>query len=197
MSWFKTYPVDGRVQTIMSHGGKTSWAINLNGTNGLLVWNSGAGSVNSTRVYNDGNWHQVVGVYNGTTNYLYVDGVLNNLAASVGSVVGNTNDDVYLGGDPDFTLVGNNEQYFAGAIAQAAFFTNALSAVQISKIYNVATIPTISLFYSGGQVVINYTGTLQSSTNVAGPYLPVIGATASPYLVTPTASKLFYRVSNP
>ncbi len=197
MSWFKTYPADGRVQTIMGHGGKTSWAINLNGTNGLLVWNSGAGSVNSTRVYNDGNWHQVVGVYSGTTNYLYVDGALNNSAASVGSVVGNTNDDVYLGGDPDFTLVGNNEQYFAGAIAQAAFFTNALSAAQISKIYNVATIPTLSLYYSGGQVVINYTGTLQSSTNVAGPYSPVIGVGASPYLSTPTASQLFYRVSNP
>ena len=41
-------------------------------------------------------------------------------------------------------------------------------------------------------MVITYTGALLSSTNVAGPYAPVMGAT-SPYPVPQTDSQRFYR----
>jgi hypothetical protein len=197
MAWFRTYPADGRLQSIMSHGGNTSWAIDLNGTNGLLIWSSGAGSVYSTRTYNDASWHQVVGVYDGITNYLYVDGVLNNVAIGTGSIMGNTNDDVFLGGDPDYTVVGGNEQYLAGSIAQEAFFTNALNAAQIKNLYIVATVPIVSVSYSAGQVIIKYTGSLLSSTNADGPYAKVVDATSSPYMVPSPAVKMFYRSSNP
>jgi hypothetical protein len=169
----------------------------LNGTNGLLIWSSGAGSVYSTRTYNDASWHQVVGVYDGITNYLYVDGVLNNVAIGTGSIMGNTNDDVFLGGDPDYTVVGGNEQYLAGSIAQEAFFTNALNAAQIKNLYIVATVPIVSVSYSAGQVIIKYTGSLLSSTNADGPYAKVVDATSSPYMVPSPAVKMFYRSSNP
>src|SRR3989338_11401564 len=36
----------------------------------------GEDRLRSSRAYNDGEWHYVVGVYNGTTQYLYVDGIL-------------------------------------------------------------------------------------------------------------------------
>jgi hypothetical protein len=198
MVWFRTYPCDGRMQTIMSHGGNTSWAINLVGTNGTLVWNSGAGSATSTNLLNDGHWHQVAGIYDGTKNYLYVDGALNNSGtATGGGVVGNTSDDVFLGGDPDYTLVGNNQRYFAGAIAQAAFFTNALSAGHVQQLYNTAITPTVAMARGmGSNVMITYSGTLLSSTNVAGPYLPVTNAT-SPYTILTTNAQQFFRVSNP
>jgi hypothetical protein len=199
MIWFRTYPADGRTQTIMSHGGAASWAINLAGTSGTVIWNSGAGLVTSTNILNDGAWHFVAGVYDGRKNYLYMDGALNNSGTATHGVVGNTADDVLLGGDPDYTLVGNNEQYFAGAIAQAAFFTNALTSGQVQEIYQagIQPPPPVTLAIQNpvvGQVQLNWNyGVLQAATNVAGPYGDVAGAT-SPCTITPTNAQEFYRV---
>jgi hypothetical protein len=44
----------------------------------------------------------------------------------------------------------------------------------------------------GGQIRIEYTGTLLSAPTLSGPYTPVSGA-SSPYLVTPTGGGMFYR----
>jgi hypothetical protein len=56
--------------------------------------------------------------------------------------------------------------------------------------------PSISISRSGGNVVINFVGTLVSSPTVTGPYSPVSGAT-SPYTV-PTGSgpQKFYRAAS-
>ena len=129
------------MQTLMGHG-STSWSLDLDGSTGKLVWNSGAGSATSAGIYNDGAWHQVAGVYNGANNYLYVDGSLAGSSVATGAIAGSTND-VYLGGDPDFTTVGVDERYFAGAIAQAAFFTNALTLAQIQATYQAAISPPL------------------------------------------------------
>lgn len=210
MAWFKTYPSDGRLQTIMSHGGN-SWSLNLVGTNGLLNWNSSAGSISSLNILNDGNWHFAAGVYDGANNYLYVDGALNNSVVASGHVLGNTNDDIFLGGDPDFTQVGSNERSFAGAIAQAAFFTNALSASQVQQIYNAAQVlvntnPTNILFSnSGGQLTLSWPADhigwqLQSNcvglTATAAWFTIVGSATTNQMTFTHDASKtnVFYRM---
>jgi hypothetical protein len=146
-------------------------------------------------VLNDGTWHFVAGVYDGSTSTskLYVDGQLNS-SLSVASPVGSEPDaHLYLGGNSDFTTVGGNQRYFGGALAQAAFFTNALSAAQIQSLFvgGIVT-PTIGITRSAGNVSITYTGTLLSSTNVVGPYNPVSGA-SSPYPVTTTGKQMFYR----
>ncbi len=193
-AWFQTYPSDGSVQTIMSHG-TNSWSLNLDGTTGKLVWNSGAGNVTSSSVLNDGVWHQVVAVHNASVNILYIDGTLRNSAAASGAVVGNVVDDVFIGGDPEFLNVTGGERFFAGAVAQAAFFTNALTTAQVQQLYVAATVPMISSQFSGGQFIINYSGTLLSSTNLTGPYTSVSAAT-SPYATTPTGAQMFYRTSN-
>jgi hypothetical protein len=196
LTWFRTYPADSRVQTLMSHG-VTNWAMNLDGTTGRLVWNlfSGGSQVTSSNIVNDGNWHLVAGVYDGTTSnsYLYVDGQLNSSRAMTNPVAGEASAHLYLGGNSDFTQVGTTQRYFAGALAQAAFFTNALTAVQIQSLFSSGVVnPTISISSSGGNIVITYTGTLLSSTNVAGPYNTVSGAT-SPYSVSPGGPQMFYR----
>ncbi len=198
MAWFQSYPADGRMQTIMSHGGNTSWGLNLAGGSGMLAWNSGAGAISSTNVLNDGHWHFAAGVYDGSNDYLYVDGTLNNFGPAPGPVAGNASDDILLGGDPDYTLAGNNERYFAGAIAQAAFFTNALSAGQVQMIYQAATtLPPVTLTFTNsgaGQLGLNWPGgTLQSATNVSGPYADLTNA-VSPYLVPMTTAQQFFRV---
>jgi hypothetical protein len=193
MTWFKTYPSDGVVEAIMSHG--NNWAMNLDATTGRVVWNlASAGNVTSSMILNDGNWHFVAGVYDGTTSLLYVDGALNGSIAA-GSLTGDSINNVWLGGNAAFSVVGSTERNFAGALAHAAVFTNALSAAQIQQLYAVAP-PSLSLNRSGSQIVITYTGTLVSSTNVTGPYTPVSGA-GSPYNVPVDAAQKFYRSNNP
>jgi hypothetical protein len=52
----------------------------------------------------------------------------------------------------------------------------------------------LSVGWVGNQLQISWpTGTLQSSTNVAGPYVDVSGNPTSPYLVAPTGERTFYR----
>jgi hypothetical protein len=148
MVWFKGYPADPRVQTVMSHG-ITNWAINLDGTSGYIVWNTyNGGNVTSTNVLNDGKWHFLVGVEDGRTNYLYVDGGLNAFAA-LATTNGLTSEPaahVYLGGNQDVAAVNSNQRYLNGAVAEAALFTNALTAAQVAQAYQ-------SAFTAGGPFI--------------------------------------------
>jgi hypothetical protein len=55
------------------------------------------------------------------------------------------------------------------------------------------TRPTIGVGFSGGQIQINFTGILQSSTNVSGAYQDLPGA-PNPYTVNTTLGpRVFYR----
>lgn len=193
--WFESFPGDGRVQTLISQG--TNWALSFDGTTGRVVWNlSGGGNLSSSHLLNDGCWHLVAGVFDGTTSYLYVDGALNASAAVANGLTGAPEADLVLGGHADFTSVGVNQRYLAGAIAQAALFTNALTAVQNKTLYDIASVPTLDLDRIGSLLVLTYTGTLVSSTNIAGPYSAVPNA-RSPYSVTPLSGGQFYRASRP
>jgi autotransporter-associated beta strand protein len=196
LAWFKGNPADSSMQAIMSRG-SNSWSLNLNGSTGGLVWNSGAGLVTSSAIYNDGNWHEAAGVYDGAYNYLYLDGSLAGSSRASGTIIGSS-DHLYLGGDPDYTSVGVNERYFAGAIAQAAFFTNALTLAQIQATYQAAIAPTPPSFStlndSNNTLLLNWTyGTLQASTNVVGPYLNVTNS-SSPLVLPMTNSQQFFRI---
>jgi hypothetical protein len=55
--------------------------------------------------------------------------------------------------------------------------------------------PTLSIACSGANAVLTWNnGTLLSATNVTGPYTPVPGNPSSPYTVTPTGLRQFFRV---
>ncbi|MGE3313032.1 MAG: hypothetical protein AB7O66_23945 [Limisphaerales bacterium] len=54
------------------------------------------------------------------------------------------------------------------------------------------TTPTLAVARQGGNLVLTYTGTLQSADNPAGPYTAVAGA-SSPLSVTPSGSQKYYR----
>ncbi|HEY1789874.1 MAG TPA: LamG-like jellyroll fold domain-containing protein [Verrucomicrobiae bacterium] len=154
---FRGNPADNRYQCIVGHG-NSSWRIAL-GAN--AAGGGAAGSVqfaygsqaSSTVNYNDGNWHQVVGVYQPAAPntaasglvQLYVDGQLNAVATGVSSngVAGNPNFDVLLGAAPDYTnqdveSVGTPYalgRQFAGQLCDVALFTNALTAAQVQSLY--------------------------------------------------------------
>jgi len=214
LCWFKGNPADDRVQTLMSQG--TDWSLNLVGTNGTVAWSNGAGLVNSTNILNDGNWHFVAGVYDGIKNYLYVDGALNNSMPASGGLAGDGSDDLYLGGNAAFTNA-TVQQYFAGSIAQAAFFTNALTASIIQPIYQAAITSTVSttptsllVSVTGNQLTLSWpadhTGwSLQVQTNnlatgLSGGWYDVAGSTSVDHVVipiNPTNGCVFYRLVYP
>ncbi|HEV2328260.1 MAG TPA: hypothetical protein VGY56_05660, partial [Verrucomicrobiae bacterium] len=58
------------------------------------------------------------------------------------------------------------------------------------------TLPNINVAISGSGTSVTITwpagGTLQSATNLAGPWADVLGAT-SPYTIVPTGPQVFYR----
>ena len=144
---FRGNPTDGRIQTIVGHS-DSSWQIALN-TSGRLqcqLGSAGASQIVSGRVYNDGNWHQVVEVYAPGANpaltgthSLYVDGALDSAINTVtpsGIGPGSTLD-VMIGSDPQYTNTpaGVGRQ-FAGQVCEVAFFTNALTATQVRTLFD-------------------------------------------------------------
>jgi hypothetical protein len=153
--WFQANPADApsRFQIIAGHG-NSSWRIAMDATAAGLRFNPGNGPelqftntpdiVTNGYLVNDGKWHFVAGVSDGTTDYLYIDGLLARSAPNVGSIVG-TNGDALLGGDPTAlipTYNGVNEpRYFDGQIAHIAYFNNALSGAQIQQLYSAAAVP--------------------------------------------------------
>jgi len=66
-------------------------------------------------------------------------------------------------------------------------------SVQNVRLYDTASIGAIKVALVGGQVSVTYSGTLVSSTSLSGPWT-VVPKQSSPYLATPTAARVFYRV---
>jgi len=185
-AWFKGNPADAaaRFQEIVGHG-NASWRIALDnnagtrfnpGNNPELQFASMADVLTNGFIVNDGKWHFVAGVSDGTTDSLYVDGALAKTGTPVGAIVGSTLDAV-LGGDPGFQVpiwngtVTTQPRYFEGEIAHVAFFTNALSAGQIQNLYNVAGVPPFVLTQPPASVATN------AGVNLA---IPVVAKGSSP-----------------
>jgi hypothetical protein len=84
-----------------------------------------------------------------------------------------------------------------GSVMHAwATYAGQLTAAEVASLYEsrpevVQTGAISSVALSGGNVVIEYTGTLKSASSVTGPYSAVAGA-SSPYSVSPTKAAEFY-----
>jgi hypothetical protein len=213
VAFFRGDPADNRIQSIIGHG-TNSWQLCIS-TNGCIVFNAGNGNaaaggtgqapgdVTTSGIYNDGNWHDVVAVNWTNVISIYVDGVLDTNVIPAGirpnSLIPGNVDDVMIGSDPSYTNnpvgVGRN---FAGQICEAAFFTNALTAVQIQTLYLSAIAPAReSLSFktsTAGSLQLNWNyGALQTATNVTGPYLDMTNV-SPPYIVPMIDRQQFFRV---
>jgi len=84
----------------------------------------------STNTYNDGKWHQVVGVFNGTNVLLYIDGGAEAVtgSATTGPIDGPANN-VFIG---SYNSLGN---FFNGSIDEVRIFDRALSANEVTQLY--------------------------------------------------------------
>ena len=178
------------------YNGEFEFEVNANGTLYFLLYGGGAYqfSFNSTNTapLNDGNWHHVAAVRNGSNGYLYADGKLVGAATGAPAPL-----------DPTFTVfigadMRNYNTYFSGSLSSVAIYTHALSAAQLAH-HAVIGIsgppPVLSLV---GRSLVWSSGTLLSSPTLGASavWTPVTGA-ASPYPLPPTGatgSAMFYRL---
>lgn len=149
------------------------------------------------------NWYYLAITDDGTNFNMYINGVLAvaPLPVATANYIPNgagVNADGTAGITPGLgnTVLGQRTDgafnTFAGVIDDTAIYNYALNPQQIQNHYLNTT--RVSITSSGSNVVISWpTGTLQSSTNVSGPYINVGGA-ASPYTNSVNGGQKFFRV---
>ena len=131
---------------IMSWGSNVvneKWVWRIADTNGRMRVEVNGGGVESTTNVADGNWHHVVVVYDGSGDLngvqFYVDGQLEtksvNSSVAINTAAGT---DVYVGADR--VTANNASRDFTGNIDDAAIWDRALSAQDISDIYQTAIV---------------------------------------------------------
>lgn len=139
-AWVKTsYSAD--VQVIIGkdgiNTGQRSYLLNV-GTSGIpafyIFTSSGQKNVQGLTTINDGNWHHIMVVNDGTDLKIYIDGTLNN--TSVGS------GDTMLNGAIDFNIGRRqaalvNRDYFFGNIDEVAVW-NSDESSNINSIYSLS-----------------------------------------------------------
>ncbi|WP_341849390.1 LamG-like jellyroll fold domain-containing protein [Pedosphaera parvula] len=127
--WVKGNPADGRFQTIVGKG-DTSWRVSMD-ADGFAHFAVGANKdAAGVHNINDGQWHFLAGVYDGTTQAIYVDGTLDGSQPTPSAFFGSAAS-VTIGGVPDHAT----DRLFAGSIDEVAIFDSALSLSQIQQIF--------------------------------------------------------------
>lgn len=191
IAWCKANPANGIFQTIVGKG-DTSYRLDMD-WNGYPRFADGLANpdvIGPTRI-DDGQWHFLSGVYNGSLSSLYVDGLPAASTNAANPVIGSFFD-VCIGSAPDYPTA----RPFNGVVDEVAIFNNALSAAQIRQLYYAALWPpniTLTIAMVGNQVQLTWgRGLLQSADAATGPYTDVTDAT-SPYNVLLSAAKKFYR----
>ena len=114
------------------------WTLGLDG-NGAFYFGLSDGAASSTIAptstgYRNGSWHFVAGVRSGSSATLYVDGVSVGTAAGFGLNV-DTEDPIRIG------RTGEPSTVFSGDIDEVAIFPSALSAAQVTQLYQAGTNP--------------------------------------------------------
>jgi hypothetical protein len=204
---FNDLPIVGNA---VNSTGNTGWVITDDGDNQLewtlvgLDYGSVIADPVGDPLINDGAWHQIVVVFNRTSQMAssWVDGVKVNARsiATVGSLI-DTGELLTIGNDPTgmygvsgwFNLddlgiwgrpLNDYEALSIYAAGQANESFNVFGPVKVGIQVTDATNMDLSW----------QAGTLQQSTNVSGPYSPVTGATAPFYRTNASGSAMFFRV---
>lgn len=125
--WFKIDQFDKPFQTLIAKG-DVAWRIAREGSTDQLAFATNGLSnfkiVGASNV-NDGQWHHVAAVYDGSTQYLYIDGLLDATAPATGNI-DNTSFPVFVGENAQAT-----GRHFNGQIDEVRIWRVAKSQTQI------------------------------------------------------------------
>lgn len=126
-----------------------------------VYWYVGNGSVAaSVTVPNVGHasgWHMLVGVYDGSSIYVYQDGAVIGSASAPGGPVSKGSNGVGIGFDPAYT-----GDYVAGYLAEVAVFDAVLSPVAIQRLYASAAVSGSGVPTFRGSDSYNFSAVLPS-----------------------------------
>jgi hypothetical protein len=114
-----------------SHG--VGFGISDTNQNYLKFWINGI-NLESQAALSTSTWYHIVAVYDGTKQYLYVNGTLN----SPGNSQNDSTDPTYGSTDAYLGVLwydGNFTQYFTGYLDDVAFFDRVLTSTEISNLY--------------------------------------------------------------
>ena len=161
-AWIKVDAFDEDWQAIISKGGDDSWRLQRYGsTNHIDFGTSGLSNqdLEGTTDVNDGNWHYIAGVFDGSAKYIYVDGNLD-ASARVTGTIATTNDPVEIGANSQ-----HSDRNFDGLIDEVRIWNVARTQNQIQGyMNNVLTGNEIGLtaYYKfdvdSGNVLYDYSG---------------------------------------
>jgi hypothetical protein len=99
------------------------------------VYNSGTGNyLSSNSTYTSNTWYNIILVYNGTTHYLYVNGVLQNSVNVTRTIP--TNFYLSIGLQDDFGYLGGVSNYFGGNIGAVKVYNTSFNNSQVIQNYN-------------------------------------------------------------
>lgn len=122
-AWIKTTDTSAGEQIMAKDGisgGTRSFILQRNGSVArFLVFKSGSVSaVSSTTTINDGNWHHIMGVNDGTDLKIYLNGTLENTNVGGGGTFDSATGNIYIGRR-------------GGSAAQRAYFTGNIDEVAV------------------------------------------------------------------
>lgn len=139
-TWIKVNRFDKDWQAIVTKG-DSAWRLQRNQSKDSLEFacsglkvpsNSPYGGLYGQKGVNDGQWHHVVGVYDGDKMYLYVDGVLDASQAASGGI--DTNDQpVYIGENSEMA-----KRFWNGLIDDVRIYNYALDEGRVKALYSEA-----------------------------------------------------------
>jgi hypothetical protein len=113
-AWIKTSTKDAAYRRIVDKDALNGYALHMDGTSsGKATASCNSNAVTSAADLSDDAWHQVVGTYDGTTEYLYIDGVRQAGSVTWSGTI-DTNTDPLTFGRNQSTSVGN--EGFIGTI---------------------------------------------------------------------------------
>jgi WD40 repeat protein/tetratricopeptide (TPR) repeat protein len=134
--WIQARAFDKDWQAIITKG-DSSWRISRQqntsslqfACTGLVVLRDRAYSVRGRRAVDDGVWHHIIGVYDGTKMSLYIDGKLDVWSEAVGSINTNTSN----------VLIGENAErsmrFWDGLIDDVRIYSYAVTDEEIDELY--------------------------------------------------------------
>jgi hypothetical protein len=129
--WVKSSNITSQLQVIIQ-GSYIGFGIYIEGNTGKLLGFYGGNSVNAYKSSNsitDGQWHHIVTQSNGTTTYMYIDGVLDGFTTTDGFYIGTgaSNNKIYMGKS------NGNAYPFTGSVSRLKIFNRTLSDCEITE----------------------------------------------------------------
>ena len=136
-AWIKTSSTSAYEMAIGKEGvasGRRSYMLYRSGSNAKFFIHKGGSpqTVTGTSTINDGNWHHILGINNGSDIKIYVDGTLENTNVGGGGTIDNGIDNCYIGRrGGTFAQRG----FFEGNIDEAAVW-NSDQTANVATIFN-------------------------------------------------------------